>query len=258
MNSKDFSLWAGGWGLLAVIGCATISETGEKRFIVISPEQEASLGAQSFTTLKQEGKISPDPAANAQVQRVVARLVPQVQAAGAQWEALVFEDPTPNAFALPGGKIGVHTGILPIASNDAGLATVLGHELAHVSLRHGAQRMSRQLAVNGFLSLTDFYAQASQWKQRELILGALGAGANVGVVLPFSRDNELEADRIGLRYMALAGYDPREAVAFWERMEAASSGNKPPEWLSTHPADSNRIAQLKSLLPEALALYQKP
>jgi predicted Zn-dependent protease len=244
-------------GTVIVIGCATISETGEKRLVLISPDQEASLGAESFTALKNEGKISKDPAANAQVKNVVNRLIPHVKTSSPTvWETLVFEDPTPNAFALPGGKVGVHTGILPITQNDAGLATVLGHELAHVSLRHGAQRISRQLALSGFLSLTDFYAQASQWKHREIIMGGLGAGANVGVVLPFSRDNELEADRIGLRYMALAGYDPREAVAFWQRMEAASSGQKPPEWLSTHPADSRRIAQLQSLLPEALTFYQ--
>ncbi len=246
---------------LIIVACATISETGEQRFILTTPSQEAQMGFTAFNDLKQSMKRSTNAAAVAQVQRVADRLIPHVNVPNAQWEVVVFDDDTPNAFALPGGKIGVHTGILPITQTDAGLAAVMGHELAHITLRHGGQRVSRQLAVQFGMTALDIGLATSQEnyaQYRPQILAGLGAGASIGMILPFSRDNEYEADRIGMRYMARAGYDPREAVELWKRMKAHSDqrGGKPPEFLSTHPADSNRIAQLERYLPEAQAQYQ--
>lgn len=247
--------------LIIIAACATISETGEKRFLLTTPQQEAQMGFTAFKDLKQSLAISDNAEANAQVQRVANRLIPHVDVPHANWEVVVFEDETPNAFALPGGKIGVHTGILPITQTDAGLAAVLGHELAHITLRHSGQRVSRQLAVQLGMTALDVglaTTQENYSQYRPQILGGLGAGASVGIILPFSRDNEYEADRIGMRYMARAGYDPREAVELWKRMKAYSEqrGGKPPEFLSTHPDDGNRIARLEYYLPEALQEYR--
>jgi len=241
-------------GLYLLVSCVTLDESGRSAFILLSPEQEMQMGAASFNQLKQSAKLSTDPAANAQVQRVAQRLIPQVKVPGAQWEVLVFDDPSPNAFALPGGKIGVHTGILPLTQNDDGLAAVLGHELAHVTLRHGGQRVSQQMAVALGSAAIDVGLAMNDVQQRGSIMSGLGVGASVGLILPFSRNHELEADRYGLMYMARAGYNPEEAIAFWQRMKEFSDrqGGKPPEWLSTHPADENRIAQIRQLLPEVM------
>ncbi len=245
--------------LLTLAACVQLQESGKSAFILTSPEQEASLGAESFNQLKQAGKVSSDPVANEQVQRVAQNLIRQVNVPNAKWEIVVFDDPTPNAFALPGGKIGVHTGILVLTQNDAGLAAVLGHELAHVTLRHGGQRISQQMAISISAAAIDTGLAMKDVEQRSAIMSALGLGANLGAILPFSRSNEYEADRYGMLYMARAGYDPSEAIAFWQRMKTASeaSGGKPPEWLSTHPADENRIKQLQGLLPQSQAEYQR-
>jgi len=245
-----------GAGLYAISGCVTLDESGKRAFLLTTPQQEAQMGAASFAQLKQSGQLSGDPVANAQVERVARRLIAQVNVPNAQWEVVVFDDPTPNAFALPGGKIGVHTGILPIAQTDDALAAVLGHELAHVTLRHGGQRVSQQLAVAGVAAVTDVALAMNEVRQRESIMTGLGVGASLGLVLPFSRSNEYEADRYGLYYMARAGYDPEAAIGFWQRMKAYADqrGGKPPEWLSTHPADENRIAQIRQLIPEARAM----
>jgi len=243
--------------LIAVViaACVTIEETGESRFMLISPDQEKQMGLAAFQDIKASQQVSANQQAITQVNRVAARLLPHVDYP-AQWEVVVFEDPSPNAFALPGGKIGVHTGILPITRNDGGLAAVIGHEIAHVTLRHGGQRVSRQLATSiGIAALDAGFALSSENYQenRPAILAGLGVGTQVGLTLPFSRDNEYEADRIGMRYMAKAGYDPAEAVELWKRMKAYSDqqGGKPPEWLSTHPADANRIRALQEYLPIA-------
>ncbi|MDX6766127.1 MAG: M48 family metallopeptidase [Candidatus Methylacidiphilales bacterium] len=245
--------------LCVLVSCVTLDESGKSAFLLTSPEQEAQMGSASFNQLKQSGKTSADPVANAQVQRVAQRLIPQVNVPGAKWEVVVFDDPTPNAFALPGGKIGVHTGILPLTQTDDGLAAVLGHELAHVTLRHGGQRVSQQMAVQLGAAAVDVGLAMNDVRERGYIMSGLGVGATVGIILPFSRSHEYEADRYGLIYMARAGYNPEEAVAFWQRMKAYSEkqGNKPPEWLSTHPADENRIAQLQQLLPEAMKERRK-
>ncbi|MGF1677999.1 MAG: M48 family metallopeptidase [Candidatus Methylacidiphilales bacterium] len=241
---------------LLVVACATIHETGEKRFFLTSPQLEKQMGLTAFQDIKTSQKVSTNTAAIAQVNRVAQRIIPVVNVPGAEWEVVVFEDSAPNAFALPGGKIGIHTGLLPITQSDAGLAAVMGHEIAHVSLRHGGQRVSRQLAISGGMQLLDAGLALNSEnypRYRTQIMTGLGIGTQIGMILPFSRDNEYEADRIGMKYMAQAGYDPAEAVEVWKRMKALSdrSGGKPPEWLSTHPADASRIQALADYLPTA-------
>ena len=245
---------------LAIAGCVHMEDSGDSALIMTSQAQEASLGAQAFTQIKSEGKVSNDPAVNAQVRGVAERLIKVVNMpADTQWEVVVFDDPTPNAFALPGGKIGVNTGILALTQNDAGLAAVIGHELAHVKFRHGGQRMTRQMlseygmtAVGGLLNMNEV-------QNSDMIMSALGVGAQYGAILPYSRGDESEADKYGLIYMARAGFDPRESLAFWQRMKEYSekAGSKTPEFLSTHPADETRIKQIKAWLPEAEAIYRQ-
>lgn len=255
LDSLPGRMITAGLALYLLASCVTLDESGKRAFIIISESQEAQMGLASFQQLKQSAKVSTDPVANAQVRRVAERLIPQVNVRNAQWEVVVFDDPTPNAFALPGGKIGVHTGILPIAQNDDALAAIIGHEIAHVTLRHGAQRVSQQLAVAGVATVTDVALAMNEVRERQAIMTGLGLGASVGIILPFSRSNEYEADKYGLFYMARAGYDPEAAIGFWERMKAyaARHGGPPPEWLATHPADDNRIAQIRALIPEARA-----
>lgn len=243
-------------GLAAILtGCVTLQESGKKAFIIISEQQEAQMGAAAFQDLKKSSKISTDPAANALVRRVADRLIAQVKMPNTHWEVVVIDDDTPNAFALPGGKIGVHTGILPLTQTDDGLAVVIGHEIAHVTLRHGAQRVSQQLAVAGVATITDITLAMNEVRERQAIMTGLGLGATIGIILPYSRTHEYEADEYGLYYTARAGYDPEAAIGFWERMMAyaARSGGKPPEWLSTHPADANRIARMRAIIPEIKA-----
>src|SRR6201985_72382 len=234
-------------------------ETGRKAHVGLSSDQEQQLGFQSFReVISHSSAVQSGPAYDL-VRKVASRLVGVVDTGSEryQWQGAVVQNPAQNAFCLPGGKIGVYTGILPITQNEAGLATVLGHEIAHATSRHGAQRVFQQNALQIALigiqgSMSDLDPQA----QRQL-LGMLGAGAQYGVLLPFSRKHELEADQIGLTYMARAGYDPRESVAFWKRMMAANEGPRPQELMSTHPADQTRISQLEKLMPAALEVYQK-
>lgn len=252
-----------GVGAFALLACATVPETGRRQLLVVSASEEAQLGADAFGKLKQEKRVSQNAAANAQVRRVGQRIASVVSVPHAQWEFVVFEDDTPNAFALPGGKVGVNTGILPITQTDAGLAAVIGHEVAHVVARHGGERMSQNLltSLGGTALDVGLGVGAGVSPQaRRLAMGAFGVGTQVGVLLPYSRAHEIEADRLGMIYMARAGYDPREAVAFWERMaryKAGDGGGRGvPSILSTHPVDSDRIANLQRYLPEAMAQYR--
>jgi predicted Zn-dependent protease len=252
-------------GLLALAlstGCASAPETGRRQLMMVDPAQEARMGFQAFQEIKSETPISRDPKVNAMLQRVGKRIAAVATLPDARWEFVLFDAPDePNAFALPGGKVGIYTGILPITQNEAGLATVIGHEVAHATARHGAERMSQGLALQagGSVLSAVLGAQGVGGVSRELAMQAYGLGAQVGVLLPYSRTQEIEADRIGLLYMARAGYDPREAVAFWRRFQAynATRGGRPAEFLSTHPLDASRIAQLEQDLPRALAEYRR-
>jgi predicted Zn-dependent protease len=176
---------------------------------------------------------------------------------GYQWEFHLVEDKAVNAWCMPGGKVVVYTGILPITHDENGLAVVLGHEIAHAVANHGGERMSQGLLVEmGGVALETALSQNPK-QTNSLFLAAYGIGAQVGILLPYSRLHESEADHLGLIFMAMAGHDPRGAVAFWERMAGEKQGSKPPEFLSTHPADATRIANIKKLIPEAMAYYRK-
>jgi metalloendopeptidase OMA1, mitochondrial len=249
-----------------VQGCTTVPVTGRHELNFVSSDQEMQLGLSSFDQLKKETPISHDPSANAQVQRVAGRIA---QVAGkdlpeAKWEFVVFESKEANAFCLPGGKVGVYTGILPVTQNDAGLATVLGHEIGHAVAHHGASRMSQAIGLQGLGELAGAGIGSSSYAQYQgTFMSLYGVGTKVGLELPYDRKQESEADHIGLIYMARAGYDPREAIAFWQRFSAynqqqgAGQSSLMSKFLSTHPVDSKRIKDLQGLLPEAEAEYAK-
>jgi len=251
-----------GVGIATVlVGCTTVPETGRRQVMLVSAADEAQMGLNAFDQVKKEEKISKDSAANAQVQRVGKRIAQSVgrEIPNAQWEFVVFDSDQVNAFALPAGKVGVYTGLLKLAASDDELAAVMGHEIAHVSSRHGAERTSQGYLVAGGAALTDIGLQVKDVDpaKRNAILSAYGMAATVGAILPYSRLHESEADAIGLRFAAGAGYDPRAAVSFWKKMAAKSNGqNKPPRLLSTHPSDATRIAKLEELAPQYMAAYE--
>jgi predicted Zn-dependent protease len=243
---------------LELTGCTTAPVTGRREFNVVSADQEMQLGLTSFEGLKKSTPISHDPAANALVQKVGQRIA---TAAGkdlpnAQWEFVVFESQEANAFCLPGGKIGVYTGILPITQDEAGLATVLGHEVAHAAAHHGAERMSEQMVAQYGEQFLTSSLSSTDPKFQSAVQLAYGAGSQVGVLLPFSRLQESQADEIGLVYMARAGYDPQAALAFWGRFAAATAGPSGPAFLSTHPVTAKRIEDIKKEMPRALTEYR--
>ena len=233
-------------------------ETGRKSHVGLSVEQESALGLQGYReVLDQSQTINSGPEFE-MVRRVATRLAKATGPAGSgfDWQESLIRDKQGNAFCLPGGKIVVYTGILPVAENEAGLATVLGHEMAHATSRHGAQRVLQQnltqTALTGIaVSLSDM-----DYNNQRAVMGALGAGAQFGVLMPFGREHESEADHVGLIYMARAGYDPQESIRFWERMEQGG-GAQPPEFLSSHPSHGHRIQQLQSWMPQALEEYRK-
>lgn len=255
---KKWLSWAWAATVIAILAaCATLPETGKQAFVLTTPSQEINLGANAFADIKRSQKISQDPAINAQVQRVAKRVIEAANMPHLQWEVVVFDDPNPNAFALPGGKIGVHTGILPITASDAGLAAVLGHEIAHISQRHAAQRLAQQMALLGVASLGSVLASDDP-KVRARWMTAIGATGTLGVILPYSRQHELEADALGIIYAARAGYDPREAPKVWARMaQAARNYPRPLEFLSTHPVEQTRIRALEAQMPRAMQEFER-
>jgi len=253
MPNALFRLAAAGLMLTAVAACETVPVTGRSQFNVVDQDTETKLGEQAWAEIKKKSKISQDPQANATVQRVAQR-VAAASGLKEKWEFLVIEDKQINAFALPGGKIAVYTGILPVTQDDNGLATVLSHEVGHVLAHHAAERVSQSEAIQAGTSIASILLGGATGIDPDSMAGLLGAGAAVGLELPFSRQQELEADRIGLTLMARAGYDPRTALAFWQRMAQAAKG-APPEFLSDHPTDERRIAQIQQIMPEALAQY---
>lgn len=245
-------------GLSAILGsgCATVPVTGSRSFNLIPEEQELALGLDSYQQVLAGADLVRSGPDLEMVQRVGARIAEVSHRPDFQWEFnLIRDDAMVNAFCLPGGKVAVYTGILPVAKTEAGLATVMGHEIGHAIARHGGQRMTNQLAFQiGGMGLAALLKEKNP-ATRDLLLSAYGVGGQVGVLLPFSRSHESEADHIGLVYMAKAGYDPREAISFWQRMEAASGGGAPPEWISTHPSHESRVGHLEELMPEALKHY---
>ncbi len=238
-------------------GCYTVPETGRKSLDLVPADQEMQLGITEFQKMKQEVPVSKDPAANALLQQVGKRIAAVAPLPNAQWEFVVFESKEANAFCLPGGKVGIYTGILPITKDASGLATVLGHEIAHAVAHHGAERMSRAMIAQQVGSFVDLAAQKT--KYASLIDQAYGLGTQVGLELPHSREQESEADHLGLIYMARAGYNPDAAVAFWERFAEYNKANGASDtlvFLRTHPLDDQRIDDIKKWLPKAEAEYR--
>lgn len=241
-----------------VIACYKAPVTGRNQLILISQAEEIELGALAFQEIVKKEKLSTNSNYQSIVERVGSRIAKVSHSPDLDWEyEVIQEDKTINAFALPGGKVGVYTGILKVAETETGLATVIGHEVAHATARHGGERVSAGiLAQIGQAALSVALRNGDPGVVNS-VMQAYGAGVNVGAILPFSRSQESEADRIGLIYMAKAGYDPREAVKFWQRMENASKGQSPPEFLSTHPGHQTRVSNLMRWMPEALSYYEK-
>lgn len=253
----------------AIISCSKNVLTGKKQLTLL-PETELQTMAtqqyQQFLSTNKVVAVSNNRDAE-MVRRVGQRITAAVQTYyadknmadklnGYKWEYNLVEDKAVNAWCMPGGKIVVYTGLLPISQNEAALAVIMGHEVSHALLQHGNQRMSQGLLQQlGGVALSVALANKPQETQN-LFMGAYGVGTTVGVLLPFSRKHELEADRFGLIWAAMAGYNPQEAIPLWERMEKASQGQKPPEFLSTHPSEGKRIDQLSKYMPEAMQYYR--
>jgi len=245
--------------LLLWAGCYTNPVTGRQYAVMTSVGEELQLGAQAFTAVKQAEPISRDPSANARIQKIGRRIAAAVgnQLPGAQWEFVVFESDELNAFALPGGKVGVYTGLMKLLSSDDELAAVMGHEIGHVVARHGGKRMTEATLI-GLVGTAGAIAMDNKYgsEKRDLFLLAYGGISTVGYVLPHSRGDESEADLMGLQYAAQAGYNPYAGISLWEKMGAASSRSKVPAWMSTHPSNAQRIADLRAAVPRFTALYQ--
>jgi predicted Zn-dependent protease len=253
--------------LLFVLSCQTVPITGRQQLSIVPSGTLMSMSFNEYNDfLKKHEVISGTPEAQmvARVGRRVQRAVERYfsennmsdHLSGYQWEFNLVKDDAVNAWCMPGGKVVVYTGILPVAEGEDGLAVVMGHEISHAIAKHGNERMSQGLVTQmGGVALSVALAEKSKETQ-DLFLTAFGVGSQVGVLLPYSRLQESEADRLGLIFMAMAGYDPREAVGFWKRMSAGKKG-APPEFLSTHPADKKRIADIEALLPEAIGYYKK-
>jgi predicted Zn-dependent protease len=250
---------------LFLLSCAVVPMTGRKQFVAIPSSQMIALSNESYAKVLAEGTLSTNQTYVSQVLTVGRRLTTAVEAylkqnnqqfaiEGYQWQYNVLVSDQLNAWCMPGGQIVFYEGIIPVCQDENGIAVVMGHEIAHAVAQHGNERMSQQLAIQmGGIALSE--ALKTQKQQTiDLAMLAFGVGATVGVQLPFSRTHELEADELGLYFMAMAGYDPRLAPGFWERMEARSTA-RPPEFLSTHPDPSNRIKHLQQIMPRALEYY---
>jgi predicted Zn-dependent protease len=242
---------------VGVAACQTVPITGRSQLLLLSEADEVRMGLQSYQEVLRKAKLSTDPALNEKVGRVGTRIAEATGRKDLQWEFKVIEGQQVNAFALPGGKVAVYTGILPITRDDAGLAAVLGHEVAHAIARHGAERLSQDMLVQVGLAATMTALSNRDPKTVQSVGALLGAGASVGLLLPWGRSQESEADHLGLIYMAKAGYDPHAARDLWVRMAEASKGSgKPPEFLSTHPSEATRIKKIEGWLPEAMQYYR--
>ncbi|MCX7088637.1 MAG: M48 family metallopeptidase [Methylococcales bacterium] len=235
--------------LAALLNACAISPTGRKQLIFMPDNEVNQMGLQAFDDLKRQKPISKNPAYNQVVQCVANALT---RNAGGNWEVVVFEDDSFNAFALPGSKIGVHTGLLKLIDNQDQLAAVIGHEIGHVLAKHSNERLSNETAMKTGMGMVQSVAGLGATS-----MGLLGLGAEYGVLLPFSRDHESEADVVGLGLMSKAGFDPTQSVTLWQKMSQASQGQQPPEFMSTHPANATRIQSLQQHMPTMLQVQQQ-
>ncbi len=255
--------------LLLLSGCTEVEITGRKQFNIVPDSTMNSMSFQSYGEFLSKHKLSTNTEQAQMVKRIGGRIQNAVEQyceqngildklAGYEWEFNLVEDPNINAWCMPGGKVVVYTGILPIAQGETGLAVVMGHEIAHAFAKHGAERMSHGLLVQmGSVALSTALKDRPE-QTKNLFMQSYGIGTQVGVLLPYNRVHESEADHLGLVFMAMAGYNPEESISFWQRMAAQKKGAQPPEFLSTHPADQTRIQNLKDLLPDAMKYYKKP
>jgi predicted Zn-dependent protease len=240
---------------LVASGCDE-SPTGRKQITLVPEAQMSALGEDSFESLLRTLPLDEDPRVRAYVGCVAQALVDALPQPHGTWSIAVFDDPTPNAFALPGGKIGVHTGMLRVARTPDQLAAVIGHEIGHVLAEHANERLTQELAVQGGLMLVDLLAEEPGSLEHETLRKALGIGAEYGLLLPYSRTHEREADRIGRDLMAAAGFDPRASVTLWQNM-AAAGGGQPLAFLSTHPSHENRIEELDADMQQAIEIFRQ-
>ena len=252
--------------VLLVAACATVPVTGRKQLSLIPDSQMHQLSYQQYDQVLAESTLSSDAEATALVKKVGHRIQAAVEEYfarqgmshhldGYQWQFSLIESDQVNAWCMPGGKVAFYTGILPLCGDEAGIAVVMGHEVAHAIAEHGSERMSQQLAIQmGGVALNEAVKNEPEETQA-IYMTVFAVGAQYGAMLPYSRLHESEADHMGLIFMAMAGYDPRGAPKFWERM-AAAGGAKPPEFMSTHPSDETRIRQLNERMPEALTYYK--
>ncbi len=241
--------------LLAAVSACVTSPTGRSQLLLFPETEMEAMGVAAFDELRQDLPESSDARASAYVRCVADAVTDALPSGSGSWEVVLFQEPSANAFALPGGKIGVHTGLLQVATDADQLATVIGHEVAHVLARHSNERVSTSYATQTGLQLAGSIAGGSA--QGQQLMGLLGVGAQYGVVLPFSRSQESEADVVGLELMARAGFEPRASTALWQNMSRASGGQQPPEWASTHPAHGTRIARLEAEIPKVLPFYEQ-
>ncbi|MCQ8183237.1 M48 family metallopeptidase [Methylomonas sp. SURF-1] len=236
-----------------LLGACATSPTGRTQFIYMPDNQVDQMGLQAFDSMKSKNPVSRNPRFNQFAQCVAYAITQQT---GGQWEVVVFEDETLNAFALPGNKIGVHTGLINLVDNADQLAAVVGHEVGHVLSRHSNERLSQETAVSTGLAMVQAVTQP-QTALGQTALGLLGVGAQYGVILPYSRIHETEADTIGLDLMARAGFDPRQSINLWLKMDKAAQGGQPIEFMSTHPSHASRIENLQQNMNRALQLQQQ-
>ncbi len=252
-----------------LVACSKNAVTGRSQFKLLPESELQTMAATQYQTFLSSNRVLT-PSMNRDVDMVrrvgqrITRAVSDYYASkgissqldGYQWEYNLVDDKTVNAWCMPGGKIVVYTGLLPISQNEAALAFIMGHEVSHAIFQHGNERISQQLGAQAVGLGLQVALSSKPQETQNLFYAAYGAGATVAVLLPFSRKHELEADHYGLIWTAMAGYNPREAVGLWQRMENASNGQKPPEFLSTHPSEGRRINQLEKFMPEALQYYK--
>ena len=254
---------------LVILACSTVPLTGRKQLSLIPSSEMLAMSYQQYGEFLQTNKLAANQKETQLVKGVGARIQKSVEdymaqnnmsdrLQGSKWAFNVVESEDVNAWCMPGGKVVVYTGILPVTKTDAGLAVVMGHEIAHAIAEHGGERMSQVLLAQlGGMALSAALDKEPE-QTKQLWLGVFGLGAQLGVLLPYSRTHESEADHLGLIFMSMAGYNPNESVTFWQRMSQTKGGQAPPEFLSTHPSDETRIADLKSAIPEAMQYFRKP
>lgn len=255
-----------------VFACSQNPITGRKQLTLVSDEQMLAMSLDAYKQFLTENRSKVIATGNeaemvARIGNRIAKSVTEYMTSVGMsdrmknyaWEFTLVKDSVANAWCMPGGKVVVYSGLLPVTKNETALAVVMGHEIAHAIASHGNERMSAQLLQELGFSAIDAAMANKPEQTRSIFQGAIGMGTQLGIMLPFSRKQESEADRMGLIFMAMAGYDPTEAIAFWQRMAQNSSGAQPPEFLSTHPSDQTRIANIRDkYLPEALKYYKKP